>query len=82
MRGREGRYRLHTNLRTDDPELVWRCCPQMVFVEEAFRTLKRDLGLRPFIITGRPDRRHLSVAFLAYCLSITLRQRLKALGLG
>jgi transposase len=76
---REGRYLLRTNLSADNPELVWRSYMQLVFVEEAFRTLKGDLGLRP-IYHHKPERieAHLFVAFLAYCLSITLRQRLKA----
>lgn len=78
VRGREGRYLLRTNLSADDPELIWRCYMQLCFVEEAFRTLKGDLGLRP-IFHQRPDRieAHLFVAFLAYCLSITLRQQLR-----
>lgn len=82
-RQREGRYLLRTNLSADNPELLWRCYMQLVFVEEAFRTLKGDLNLRP-IYHHRPDRiqAHLFVAFLAYCLSITLRQRLKALAGG
>ena len=56
---------------------------QLVFVEEAFRTLKGDLGLRP-IFHHKPARieAHLFVAFLAYCLSITLRQRLRSLAGG
>jgi len=76
-RNREGRYLLRTNLEENDPELIWRCYMQLCFVEEAFRTLKGDLGLRP-IYHQRPDRieAHLFVAFLAYCLSITLRQQL------
>ena len=80
VRGREGRYLLRTNLSADNPELLWRCYMQLVFVEEAFRTLKGDLGLRP-IYHHKPERieAHLFVAFLAYCLSITLRQRLNAL---
>ena len=83
VRGREGRYLLRTNLSADDPELPWRCYMQLVFVEEAFRTLKGDLGLRP-IYHHQPARieAHLFVAFLAYCLSITLRQRLRALAGG
>lgn len=83
VRGREGRYLLRTNLSAADPELVWRCYMQLVFVEEAFRTLKGDLGLRP-IYHHKPERieAHLLVACLAYCLSITLRQRLKALAGG
>jgi len=50
-----------------------------VFVEEAFRTLKGDLSIRPVYhqLPGRIEA-HLFLAFLAYCLSITLRQRLKA----
>ena len=56
---------------------------QLVFVEEAFRTLKGDLGLRP-IYHHKAERieAHLCVAFLAYCLGITLRQRRKALAGG
>jgi transposase len=83
LRRREGQYLLRTNLSADNPELLWRSYMQLVFVEEAFRTLKGDLGLRP-IYHHRADRieAHLFVAFLAYCLSITLRQRLKALAGG
>jgi hypothetical protein len=83
VRGREGRYLLRTNLTADDPELIWRCYMQLCFVEEAFRTLKGDLGLRP-IFHQRPDRieAHLFVAFLAYCLSITLRQQLRGAAAG
>lgn len=80
---REGRYLLRTNLAADDPELIWRCYMQLCFVEEAFRTLKGDLGLRP-IFHQRPDRieAHLFISFLAYCLSITLRQQLRGLAGG
>lgn len=83
VRGREGRYLLRTNLAADDPELIWRCYMQLCFVEEAFRTLKGDLGLRP-IFHQRPERieAHLFVAFLAYCLSITLRQQLRGVAGG
>ena len=83
VRDREGRYLLRTNLTADDPELIWRCYMQLCFVEEAFRTLKGDLGLRP-IFHQRPDRieAHLFVAFLAYCLAITLRQQLRGLAGG
>jgi Transposase DDE domain len=83
MRGREGRYLLRTNLSADDPELIWRCYMQLCFVEEAFRTLKGDLGLRP-INHQLPARieAHLFIAFLAYCLSITLRQQLCTVASG
>jgi transposase len=83
VRQREGRYLLRTNMDADDPELLWHCYMQLCHVEEAFRTLKGDLGLRP-IFHKTPERieAHLFVAFLAYCLSITLRQQLKVHATG
>jgi hypothetical protein len=80
---REGRYLLRTNLVDYHPDDLWRYYMQLVFVEEAFRTLKGDLGLRP-IFHQKPARieAHLFVAFLAYCLSITLRQHLCKLSGG
>jgi Transposase DDE domain len=78
-RRREGRYLLRTNLADREPDTLWRYYMQLVFVEEAFRTLKGDLGLRP-IFHKKAERieAHLFVAFLAYCLSITLRQQLRS----
>jgi transposase len=78
VRGREGRYLLRTNLKNEDPDTLWRYYMQLVFVEESFRTLKGDLGLRP-IYHQKPERieAHLFVAFLSYCLSVTLRQHLR-----
>jgi transposase len=78
-RRREGRYLLRTNLDPQEPDTLWRYYMQLVFVEEAFRTLKGDLGLRP-IYHQTPARieAHLMVAFLAYCLSVTLREQLRA----
>ena len=83
VRRREGRYLLRTNLTDYDPDALWRCYMQLVFVEEAFRTLKGDLAIRP-VYHQKPDRieAHLFVAFLAYCLSITLRQQLRGLAGG
>ena len=82
-RSREGRYLLRTNMTQNDPELLWRCYMQLCHVEEAFRTLKGDLGLRPiFHQKATRVEAHLFVAFLSYCLSITLRLRLKGLAPG
>ena len=83
VRRREGRYLLRTNLADYDPDVLRRYSMQLVLVEEAFRTLKGDLGLRP-VFHQKPARieAHLFVAFLAYCLSITLRQRLRGLAGG
>jgi hypothetical protein len=48
-------------------------------VEEAFRTLKSDLDLRPIFHQVEPRvEAHILVAFLGYCLSATLRARLRA----
>jgi hypothetical protein len=82
-RKREGKYLLRTNMTADDPALIWRCYMQLCHVEEAFRTLKGDLGLRP-VFHHKPERieAHLFVAFLAYCLLTTLRQMSKACGTG
>jgi transposase len=82
-RRREGRYLLRTNLQGHDPDTLWRYYMQLVFVEEAFRTLKGDLGLRP-IYHQNPERieAHLFVAFLSYCLSVTLRQHLRKVAAG
>ena len=68
VRRREGRYLLRTNLTAADPGTLWGFYMQLVRVEEAFRTLKGDLALRP--IYHQLERRieaHIFVAFLAYC---------------
>jgi hypothetical protein len=83
VRQREGRYLLRTNMTADDPALIWRCYMQLCHVEEAFRTLKGDLGLRPiFHQTPARIEAHLFVAFLAYCLMTTLRQQLRGHAAG
>jgi hypothetical protein len=78
VRRREGRYLLRTNLPDADPAQLWGFYMQLVHVEEAFRTLKGDLALRP-LHHQRADRieAHIFVAFLAYCLHVTLAQRLR-----
>ena len=79
-RRREGRYLLRTNLTESDPALIWQYYIQLVPVEEGFKTLEGDLAIRP--IFHRDERRiegHIFVAFLAYCLQITLTRRLHGL---
>jgi hypothetical protein len=44
---REGRYLLRTNLTDTAPVKLWNYYLQLVQVEEAFRTLKSDLAIRP-----------------------------------
>src|SRR6187397_1222628 len=82
-RRREGRYLLRTNLCARDPAELWRFYLQLVEVEAAFKTLKDDLALRPIHhqLEGRIEA-HIFVAFLAYCLHVTLRARLRPLAGG
>lgn len=83
LRGREGNYLLRTNLDSVDPATLWNRYMQLVHVEEAFRDLKGDLGLRPIWhqLEGRIEA-HVFVCFLAYCLHVTLKARLKNLAPG
>ena len=83
IRRREGRYLLRTNLTENDPALLWQDYTQLVAVEQAFKNLKGDLAIRP--IFHQDERRaeaHIFIAFLAYCLQITLQRRLHALAPG
>lgn len=82
-RRREGRYLLRTNLTENDPAQLWNYYLQLVAVEQAFKDLKDDLAIRP--IFHQEEKRieaHIFVAFLAYCLHVTLAQRLRALAPG
>jgi hypothetical protein len=82
-RRREGRYLLRTNLPRDDPAQLWRLYVQLTEIEQAFKELKGDLAIRP--IYHQLDHRieaHIFVAFIAYCLQVTLKQRLRALAPG
>ena len=82
-RRREGRYLLRTNLTEHDPAKLWTYYLQLVVVEEAFKNLKGDLAIRP--IFHQHEHRieaHIFIAFLAYCLHVTLHRRLHALAPG
>jgi hypothetical protein len=83
VRRREGRYLLRTNLTESDPAKLWEYYLRLVAVEEAFKTLKGDLSIRP--IYHQREKRieaHIFIAFLAYCLHVTLGHRLKHLAPG
>jgi transposase len=82
-RRREGRYLLRTNLTDDDPARLWGLYLQLVSVEEAFRNLKGDLAIRPIFHQDQARiEAHIFIAFLAYCLHVTLGRRLRALAPG
>jgi hypothetical protein len=83
VRRREGRYLLRTNLTESDPAKLWQLYLQLVEVEAAFKTLKGDLAIRPvFHQLEQRVEAHIFIAFLAYCLHVTLGQQLKALAPG
>lgn len=83
VRRREGSYLLRSNLTGEDPAALWRYYIQLTEIEQAFKELKSDLAIRP--IYHQCDKRieaHIFVAFIAYCLQVTLKYRLKALAPG
>lgn len=82
-RRREGRYLLRTNLTSSDAAQLWTFYTQLTEVEQAFKELKHDLSIRP-IHHSKQSRieAHIFVAFLAYCLQVTLKHQLKQLGHG
>jgi len=83
-RKREGRYLLRSNILSGgSPEELWHYYIQLTEVEAAFKNLKDDLALRP--IHHQLEHRieaHIFICFLAYCLQITLRRRLRDLAPG
>ena len=73
VRRREGRYLLRSNLSGEDPGKLWQFYVQLTQVEAAFKDFKDDLALRPiFHQLERRIEAHIFVAFLAYCLHVTL----------
>src|SRR5512134_2838276 len=76
---RDGHYLLRTNLVAEDPAVLWDRYIQLTQIEAAFKCLKSDLGIRPIYhqLEHRVEA-HILVAFLAYCLSVTLKHRLQA----
>src|ERR1700682_2505519 len=76
---RDGHYLLRTNLVAEDPAVLWDRYMQLTQIEAAFKCLKSDLGIRPIHhqLQHRVEA-HILVAFLAYCLTVTLKHRLSA----
>jgi len=78
-----GSYILRTNWRQADPKVLWHTYIQLTEVEDAFRTTKHDLGMRP-IFHQKKDRTqaHILVCFLSLALWRTLQRWMKTAGLG
>jgi len=83
VRRREGRYLLRTNLTAQQPSVLWTFYIQLTEVEQAFKEIKHDLAIRPiFHKTEARIEAHIFVAFLAYCLQVTLKAKLRRLAGG
>jgi transposase len=80
---RDGYYLMRSNLTAEDPAVLWNLYVQLTQIESVFRSLKSDLGIRP-IYHQKEDRidAHIFIAFLAYCLQVTLKNRLMAYAPG
>ena len=74
---RDGHYLLRSNVSGEDPAVLWTRYVQLTQIESVFRCLKSELGIRPVYhrLEHRVDA-HILVAFLAYCLQVTLKHRL------
>jgi hypothetical protein len=79
----DGHYLLRSNLSDKEPEWLWKLYMLLVEIEAVFKSFKNDLGLRPIYHRVEPRvEAHIFVCFLAYCLHVTLKQRLNALAPG
>jgi hypothetical protein len=69
---------LRSNLTGEDPAVLWTRYVQLTQIESVFRSLKSELGVRPIYhqLEHRADA-HVLIAFLAYCLQVTLKNRLQ-----
>jgi hypothetical protein len=73
---RDGHYLLRSNLTAEDPAVLWTRYVQLTQIESVFRCLKSELGIRPIYhqLEQRADA-HVRIAFLAYCLQVTWKNR-------
>jgi len=79
----DGHYLLRSNLVSEDPAVLWERYVQLTQIEAAFKAMKSELGIRPiYHQLGHRVEAHIFVAFLAYCLLVTLKNRLQALAPG
>lgn len=79
----DGHYLLRTNLTQKEPAWLWQLYTRLVDIEAVFRTFKNELHVRPvYHSVGPRVEAHLFVCFLAYCLHVTLRRKLRAVAPG
>jgi transposase len=75
---RDGTYFLRTNQTGKEAVELWQQYMLQCNVEQAFKELKSDIGIRP-VYHHKEERvdAHIFIAFLSYCLQATLRQKLR-----
>lgn len=75
---RDGMYFLRTNQTGKEAVELWEQYMLQCNVEQAFKELKSDIGVRP-VYHHKEERvdAHIFVAFLSYCLQTTLRHKLR-----
>jgi transposase len=79
----DGHYLLRSNLVGENPTVLWERYVQLAQIEAAFKAMKSELGIRPlYHQLGNRVEAHILVAFLAYCLLVTLKNRLQVLAPG
>lgn len=78
-----GYYLLRINWTQADPKTLWNTYIQLTEVEDAFRTAKHDLGMKP-VYHQKKERTHVHilVCFLSLAMWLTLQQWMKASGIG
>ena len=77
-----GGYLIRSSRKDLNEERLWSLYTTLTLVEESFRSLKSDLGLRPMY--HRKDRRlegHVFISVCAYHLLATLQRRLRKEGI-
>ncbi len=70
---------LRTNLVSTDAAKLWEMYLVLVEIEAAFKHLKGDLAIRPIYhqLENRIEA-HIFACFLAYCVSVPLKNQLRA----
>lgn len=75
---KDGSYILRSNVKQSDATTMWSMYMQLVWIEQAFKSMKSDLAVRPVWHQVQPRvEAHIFVAFMGYCLMATLRKHLE-----
>jgi len=80
---RDGTYFLRTDQLGKNGSMLWQEYMLQCNIEQAFKEFKSDIKVRP-VYHHKEERvdAHIFVAFLSYCLQVTLRHRLRVSACG